>query len=460
MRDRLGLAAVALALLLTAGAARGADDDLKRGAFLGAAFGPPAAEDRARAGVAAGGAVIKQVLPGSTAEAAGLQAGDVITAIGGRPVDGGAGVVDAMARRKGGDRVTFAWSREGKAESKEVALKERPRESSDAHEVVYGAFPTKAGLLRTILTRPKGSDGKKHPALFFIQGIGGYSIDLGVGPGPMGYRAILDGFARKGYVTFRVEKPGQGDSEGGPTANVDFDTELEGYRQGLKTLRSLDFVDPDRVLVFGHSMGGVWGPLLGAEGGVKGIAIYGTALRTWYEYLLENARRQEELAGIDPAEIDAHLRQDAIIHALLLGAGRSAEQVAAQHPELKDRLFAVWDDGKTFAGRNLAFFRQLAAKNLPEAWSRFNGHALAIWGAADYVSSPDDHRGIARIVNRAHPGKGRYLELTASDHGFARADDPAASFAAASNGPGGEFNPAIVEALLAWADAVNGPAPR
>jgi uncharacterized protein len=451
--SRFAVVMFALAATIPAGA-RG--DDLKRSAFFGARLAPPSAEDRARAKVDRGGAVIQQVFPGSTAEAAGLRDGDVVTGVAGRPVADPAAFVTAMAGRKAGDGVRIAWSRGGEGAEKEVTLRGRPRESSDAYEVNYGSIPTRVGRLRTILTRPRG-DGK-HPALFFIQGIGGYSIETAVG-GPMGYKEILDAFTRRGYVTFRVEKPGQGDSEGDPTLAVDFDTEMDGYRQGYRALRALDFVDASNILIFGHSMGGVWGPLLGAEGGVKGIAVYGTVARTWFEYILENTRRQEDLAGADPAKIDLHLRQEVAIQSLLLVEKMTADEVVAKHPELRERLFEVWADGRSIAGRNLDFFRQLASKDLAEAWGRFDGHALAIWGEADYVSSQSDHELIARLVSRSHPGHGRFLRLAGSDHGFARAHSPAESFVLARKG-GAEFNPAIVGALLGWAEEITGRARR
>jgi hypothetical protein len=202
-------------------------------------------------------------------------------------------------------------------------------------------------------------------------------------------------------------------------------------------------------------MGGAWGALLGAEGGVRGGAAYGTVAGTWYEYLLENARRQQDLAGQDAAKVDLHIRQDAVIQAMMLGQGLSAGQLVARHPELREHLYEVWADGETIAGRTLACFRQLAAKDQAEAWGRFDGHALAIRGEADYVTSPTDHELIARLVNRSHPGRGRSLRLAGSDHGFARAGSEAESFARGGQG-GREFNPAIVDDLLGWANEVTG----
>ncbi len=121
-------------------------------------------------------------------------------------------------------------------------------------------------------TKPKGEG--RHPALFFIQGIGLYSIDNPVGP--LGsHKIIVDDFARRGFVTLRVDKPGCGDSEGGPARDVDFDTELDGYRQALKMLKARGDVDTDRVFIFGHSMGGVMAPLLAAGvPTVQGVIVF------------------------------------------------------------------------------------------------------------------------------------------------------------------------------------------
>ena len=63
-------------------------------------------------------------------------------------------------------------------------------------------------------------------------------------------------------------------------------------------------IDQDKILIFGHSMGGCEGPIIATEFPVKGIAVYGTVTRTWHEYMLENLRRQAPLAGTSP-NIDA-----------------------------------------------------------------------------------------------------------------------------------------------------------
>jgi len=422
--------------------------ELARGAFFGTKVGQVSDEVRDQLKLDEGtGIAVEAVIPGSTAEAAGFKAGDVLLAVDGVKIPGTAEFIRTIGGLKGGASVTIEFRRGDALRKEKVTFKGRPFEKSDAYEIVYDSVPTRAGRLRTILTRPKGQG--KQPALFLIQGIGLFSIDNPIGP-LSSYRTIVDHFARSGYVTLRVDKPGCGDSEGGPARDVDFDTELDGYRQALKMLKARGDVDAGRVFIFGHSMGGVMAPLLAADLPVRGIIVYGTITRTWTEYALENIRRQMELADADPSAIDRDLRSEAALLTYLYAEKLSPKAIAERYPHLRKRLGQSITDDRYYVDRSLTFFRQLADKNLGAAWESFGGHALAIWGKADFVSNEDDHALIARIVNRDHPGHGTFLAFDGIDHGFNRAASRRESFERGQSGQQGEFNPAILEVCRAW----------
>jgi hypothetical protein len=90
--------------------------------------GPPRLFQRAFAGLVlaeepdGGGARIKQVIPGSPADDAGLEEGDVITAVDGQSVDSVEDVRDALADKEPGDEVTFRVRRDGQEEDVVVTL--------------------------------------------------------------------------------------------------------------------------------------------------------------------------------------------------------------------------------------------------------------------------------------------------------------------------------------------------
>ncbi len=422
--------------------------ELKRGAFFGAKVNSISDEVRDRLKLESdSGAVIEQVIPGSTAEGAGFQSGDVVLSLDGAKVEGANELIRAIAGRKANASVAIAFRRGDALRTQTVTLKGRPLEKSDDYEIIYSAVSCRVGRLRTIVTRPKG-DGK-HPAVFLVQGIGLFSIDNPVGA-LTSYRTLIDDFTRRGFVTVRVDKPGCGDSEGGPARDVDFDTELDGYRQSLKMLKARSDVDPDRVFLFGHSMGGVMAPLLAAETPVRGIIVYGTITRTWTEYMLENIRRQMELADADPSAIDRDLKLEASLLTYLYAEKLPPKTIAERYPALRERLAQAITEDRYYVDRSLTFFGQLADKNLGAAWETFGGHVLAIWGKSDFVSTEDDHALIARIINRDHPGHGSFVALDGIDHGFNRAASRRESFERGQKREPGTFNPVILDTCRAW----------
>ncbi len=190
--------------------------ELKRGAFFGARVDAVTDEVRDRLKLDEGvGVLLSEIFPGSTAEAAGFKPGDVLLTLDDKKLDNAGELVRLFGSHKAGAEVTIELRRGDGLEKKKVTLKGRPLEKSDVYEIVYDSVQSHGRRLRTILTRPKGEG--KHAAVFVIQGVGLFSVDNSIGPiSP--YKTIVDYFTRQGFVTLRVDKPGCGDSEGGPRA--------------------------------------------------------------------------------------------------------------------------------------------------------------------------------------------------------------------------------------------------
>ncbi len=394
--------------------------DLPRRGGLGSGFAPlPAGQAEALGLKAGAGLVVQAVVPGLTADKAGLKPGDIITMMNDREAVApglGAWVRELPANSK----MTFKVVREGKPTTLTTALVPKPRDPGNAnYEVIYSHVVSHGKRMRTIITKPRKAG--KYPGFFFIQGFSPISYDFTL-EGSTGDVTSLNGpllfdFANSGFVTIRVEKPGVGDSEGGPFAPMDYHTELDIYRQTLKQLKAMPEVDAGNVFIFGHSMGGSFGPMVAAENPVRGLAIYGVASRTWFEYLLDTIRYQGLVGGESFEQADESVRQGARLMAQVMLENKSAADVKKSHPELAPLVDAFFPDGM-FNGKSLDFWRQLGQINFASYWSKLDAHVLAAKGASDFVVYEVDHKLIADIVNRAHPGKGRSVIVPSSDHLF------------------------------------------
>jgi uncharacterized protein len=431
-------AALLAAATLLAAASLARADELPRRAQLGAAF--------------ASGLTIDRVLPGLSAQSLGLRAGDTIAALDGQAVATLPQVLSWLAGKPGGAPGRITVQRDGRTLEVSGTLVERAREAPTAsYRVEYAAVRSLRGRLRTLTSLPLPAPvaGDKRPALLFIQGVTLGSIDQPL-TDTNAYSQIVGAFARGGFVTMRVDKPGVGDSEGGPGTEVDFEQELDGYRQALKALMARPDVDPSKVFVFGHSMGGLWAPVLAGETKLAGVAVAGTGFRTWMEYSLENQRRQSLLSGTSAAAVhDEITRTSAVLTAFLVEKLPPAK-IAERSPALRATVDEVFDaGGALYAGRALAFWHQVNALNLPAAWAKAGAPTLVLVGANDFLVNVLDHELLTAHVNALRPGTARLVTLPTSDHAFLATTSQADSLAHWGK-PGKAFDPAVLSALDAW----------
>lgn len=442
MRSFSLLALVALTAFGLAQVERGAP--LPRKPSFGAHLGPVTPEE-AKAANIAGGAKIVRVLPGTSAEALKLQVGDIVVSIDGKAVDTAAAITAAFRGRSTGDVLTWKVVREGKTVELKGALMERPRQKEAGLEVVYDQVVSQGKRIRVMATHPEGKG--PFPTIFMIGGIGSYSLDADYSAMP--YGNILGQLAKK-YAVVRIDKPGQGDSEG-PAVYTDllFDVELDAYRQALKLTKTFSFVNKDKIAIFGHSMGGAFGPLIAAEEPIAGLAISGTMGKTWVEYMLENTRRQSLLGGNTPEGVDTQMRELAPVIHYLFSEGLSPAEIKTKHPHLVPMVDAMVPDGKTYSGVGLPFFQQLAKKNLIDAYAKMTGKVLALYGENDFLTSEADHLLITDAVNRKSPGRGEYIRVPQSDHGFTTTSSQLDSMQNWGRG-GRAFNPNILDVLGKW----------
>ncbi|MBL8047490.1 MAG: hypothetical protein JNJ45_02295 [Chthonomonas sp.] len=396
--------------------------DLPRRGSLGLGFTPLAPEIAKEHKLGEGeGLLAAKPVPGGTGELAGVREGDIVISINGRTAKA-QGLSAWVRTLPSGGKTRFSVIRDGKKVELTAKLVERPRDpGGDNYTVSYSSVNTAAGRMRTIITTPKKPG--KHPAFMFIQGLSPLSYDFNLATSK-GDVATIDGpllheIANSNYVTMRVEKPGVGDSEGGPYETLDFMTEADIYRQAMKQLVANPGIDKGNLFIFGHSMGGSFGPMMACEFPVKGIATYGTAGRTWFEYLIDVIRYQGLVAGDSFENADDSVRQVSHIMALAILEKKELAEIKKLHPELAPLVDAYFPGG-LFNGKALPFWRQLNDTNFAKFWAKCGSHVLAARGVSDFVTYDADHKLIADIANRAKPGSGKFVMVPSSDHLFHR----------------------------------------
>lgn len=427
---------------------------LRRKAVFGAQVGPVSADDAKAAGIEASkGIKVVRVLPNLTAATLGLKEADIIVSLNGKPVTAPNAVQLTMAGLYGGDNLEIEVIRDGKKSKLSGAAAARPLQKADGFNVHYESFIANGKKVRLIATSPSGAqaEGKtKFPTLFLIGGIGAYSVDADFATMP--YGNIVEAFAKSGYATVRIDKPGQGDSEGPAYTDLLFDDELAAYKAGVKKAKTLSFVNPDQIVIFGHSMGGTFGPLVAEEEPIAGLIACATLAKTWTEYQLENSRRQSLLAGAKPGEVDADIVQLAAITYYMFDLGWSAKEIVEKRPELADGVRGMSPDLKTFSGVGIPFFQQLAKKNLGATWDKQTCKVLMLWGENDFVSGEEDHKFVADLLNKKNPGQAKYVRLPESDHGFKKTTSFLDSFRRWTSP--GEKNENVIPIMREWIESI------
>jgi len=297
----------------------------------------------------------------------------------------------------------------------QTALPEHKREHFQNAEVFYGwAQDNRGERLRTFITRPNNVTGKV-PTIFFVGWLSCDTVEYPDADTKDGFGILLRRLIEQsGYATVRMDKPGVGESEG-DCGKADFTDELSGYQSAFDEMLKYDFIDSAKIFVIGLSNGGGTSALVPRQHPVRGYIAASSWGRTWYEHMLDLERRRWMEEGKTPAEVNTAVKAFVEFYALYLIKGMTPGQVISQHPEWKS-LWYDSPDGQY--GRPAAFYQQLQALNLGEAWQKVNEPVLVIRGTGDNIMNRPDSEAIARTVNQVHPGHARYIQIDDMTHGF------------------------------------------
>jgi hypothetical protein len=373
------------------------------------------------------------VVPNGTAERAGVEPEDTLIAISDELIASADDISSVVRRLEAGNRVSFTVERGGSRLSLAAAAGVLPLEPLAAGRVALDELPGANGRRRIIRSVPEGEP--PFPVVYLFPGASWSSCEFPLHPdAPL--LELVRGLTVRGYATQRVERSGQGDSEGPPCRDVDFQSELSDYRAGLEHLRRWPECHERGVFLLGISLGGMTAPLI-ADAEVRGIAVIGTPAQPISRANRGAAERFWRRAAVSEPEIEQRLVRLAALDELVYGRKLTPEQAFSQRPELRREFEGSYSGGLVF-GRTARFYQELDGVDLEAAWRALLCPALALHGEDDWVTTRDDALAIAALARAGYSA-----ELAGVDHELRAAEGA---------GERGAFAAAVLDAVVTFFD--------
>jgi dipeptidyl aminopeptidase/acylaminoacyl peptidase len=115
------------------------------------------------------------------------------------------------------------------------------------------------------------------------------------------YVAYVDAFARNGYIVFRSDYRGHGDSEGEATGGYGSPAYTIDVLNAVASIKNFPDADPDRIGMWGHSMGGhVTLRAMVTTSDIKAGVIWAGVVASYPDMLERWRRRSENSDGPTP----------------------------------------------------------------------------------------------------------------------------------------------------------------
>lgn len=264
---------------------------------------------------------------------------------------------------------------------------------------IDGTYP-----LKGTLTIPEGAAGKL-PAVLFIVGSGpvdrdGYVKKLKLSFNT--YTQLAESITKLGFVTLRFDKRGVGQS-GGDYFKTGMWDRSDDVESCIKYLEQHPAVNPEKIILMGHSEGCMLASLANARHPIGGMILLGGAAET----LTQATDRQRKMA------IDELMQAKGIKGAFyrLLKVDKLAEK---QNAKLMDKLMKSQAETIRvgFVKLNAKWLREHYSHNVVDDLKKAECPVLAITGAKDSQADPERIKEVPNML----PGKGEYRIIEDMDH--------------------------------------------
>lgn len=150
------------------------------------------------------------------------------------------------------DPLAIATLRAGEYPGSEITIEQTLDDGSN-HERYITSYRSEGLKIYALLTIPKGDQPEGGwPAIVFNHGF----IPPAEYRTTERYIAYVDGFARNGYIVFRPDYRGHGNSEGEPEGAYGSNAYTIDVLNAFSSLQKYKDVNPQKVGMWGHSLGG------------------------------------------------------------------------------------------------------------------------------------------------------------------------------------------------------------
>jgi pimeloyl-ACP methyl ester carboxylesterase len=406
--------------------------------------------------------VIGMVAPNSTASSLGIKVGDQLVEINSQKITAFSQIINLLGQMSAGENIQIVVKRDNKIQTLSGPLKPRPYETSEVATVSYEAVKYEGNILRSIVHTPKNiRANEKVPAIFYIQGYTCDSIDYGMSPNSSA-SLLFNQLVGAGYMVYRVEKPGVGDSQSERDCrDINFTEESNGFIQALRQLKQKQNVDLERIYLWGHSLGVLHSAVVAKNEAVTGIIGFGGVFKPWYDYLLDIYQVQTvKHFGVAQSDADTRTKRVQPFLDLWLNTDLPWQDVlSAKSAQAGIEANILPLNGEQIFDRHFSFFRDMNRYNFASLWHEIKTPVLMIHGSLDIQAIEQNWAFDIAKTNGMKPSKAMILD--GAEHGFLRYKTHQQYMAARTNGrynPGNArelFDPRIGEASIDWLAALD-----
>ncbi len=247
-----------------------------------------------------------------------------------------------------------------------------PESFTEAEYTVGGGCP-----LPATLTLPRGAG--PFPAVVLVHGSGPNDRDETIGPNKP-FKDLAWGLASNGVAVLRYEKRTKqcAAEVAGEMATFTVDDEtVNDALAAVELLRTVETIDPRRIFVLGHSLGGMMAPRIAArDGQLAGLIILAGSTRDLLDLMLE---QMEYIVSLDGSVDEAEAEQ-------LEETRRLVEKV---------RSLDI-NDGEVVLGASRAYWADIMAYDPVATARKLSLPMLILQGGRDYQVTVDDFDGWRR----------------------------------------------------------------